>query len=82
MARHKRWKPVFMFSFKDYDSVNYLNWMPAMGYSVYDHFMVGLALHNYTFPAHKLQFFLAPMYATGSKNIVGIGRVGYTLAPR
>lgn len=52
-----------------------------MGYSVYDHFMIGLALHNYTFPAHKLQFFVAPMYATGSKQAVGIGRIGYTWRP-
>lgn len=81
MAHRKKLKPAFLFSFKDYDRVNYINWMPAMGYSVYDKFMIGLALHNYTFPAHKLQFFVAPMYATGSKEITGIGRIGYTWRP-
>jgi hypothetical protein len=81
MARHKRWKPVFLFSLKDYDSVNYLNWMPAIGYNTYDRFMIGLALHNYTIPTHKLQYFLAPMYATGSKQLSGLGRIGYTWRP-
>jgi hypothetical protein len=81
MASHKKLKPVFLFSFKNYDSVNYINWMPVMGYNVYDHFMLGLAIHNYTFPAHKLQFFVAPMYALSSKQVNGIGRVGYTWRP-
>ncbi|OQP65348.1 hypothetical protein A3860_16915 [Niastella vici] len=81
MARHKKFKPAFLFNFRNYDSINYLNWMPAIGYSAYDHFMFGLALHNYTFPAHKLQFFVAPMYATVSKQVNGIGRIGYTWRP-
>ncbi|MBO9201379.1 MULTISPECIES: M1 family metallopeptidase [Niastella] len=81
MAHPKKLKPVFLGSFKNYDSVNYINLMPVMGYNVYDHFMIGLALHNYSLPAHNLQYFLAPMYATGSKVFVGIGRVGYTWRP-
>ena len=81
MAHSKKIKPAFLFSFKDYDSVNYVNIMPVMGYNVYDHFMIGVALHNYSFPAHKLKFFVAPMFATGSKQLVGMGRVGYTWRP-
>jgi hypothetical protein len=81
VARHKKIKPSFLFSLKNYDSVNYINWMPAIGYNVYDHFMIGLALHNYSIPTQKLQFFLAPLYATGSKQINGIGRIGYTWRP-
>ncbi|AEW00986.1 hypothetical protein Niako_4730 [Niastella koreensis GR20-10] len=78
MAHPKKIKPVWLFSLKKYDSVNYINIMPSIGYNVYDHFMIGLVLHNYSFPAHNLQYFLAPMYATGSKELVGLGRVGYT----
>lgn len=81
MARHKKFRPAFLFNFKNYDSINYINWMPAIGYTAYDHFMFGLVLHNYTFPAHKLQYFFAPMYATVSKQVNGIGRVGYTWRP-
>ncbi len=81
VTRNKKIKPSFLFSLKNYDSVNYINWMPAIGYNVYDHFMIGLALHNYSIPTQKLQFFLAPLYATGSKQINGIGRIGYTWRP-
>ena len=80
-ARHKKLRTAFIFSFKDYDRVNYINWLPLIGYNLYDHFMVGLALHNYTFPQHKFQFFVAPLYATGSKTINGVGRIGYTWRP-
>lgn len=80
MARRK-WKPVFLFSLRNYDSVSYLNWMPAVGYNNYDKFMIGLLLHNYTFPAHKFQYFLAPLFATGSKEVTGLGRIGYTWRP-
>lgn len=80
-ARFKKLRPAFMFSLNDYDSVTHINWMPVAGYNVYDKLMIGLALHNYTMPAHKLQFFLAPMYATGSKEVVGLGRIGYTWRP-
>jgi len=81
MAHPKKIEPVWLFSLKNYDSVNYINLMPSIGYNVYDHFMVGLIFHNYSFPAHNLQYFLAPMYATGSKAFVGAGRVGYTWRP-
>ncbi|OQP59362.1 hypothetical protein A4R26_21325 [Niastella populi] len=77
----KKWKPVFLFSFKNYDSVSYLNWMPAIGYNSYDKFMFGAVLHNYTFPAHKLQYIFTPMYAFGSKDLTGLGRIGYTWRP-
>ncbi|WP_205513169.1 M1 family metallopeptidase [Longitalea arenae] len=80
-AKRKKLRPAFMFSLKDYDKVNYVNWMPALGYNVYDKWMVGLILHNYTMPAHKLQFFLSPMYAPSSKEFTGLGRVGYTWRP-
>ncbi len=77
----KKWKPVFLFSLKNYDSISYLSLMPAIGYNSYDKFMIGAALHNYTFPAHKLQYFFTPMYAFGSKDLTGLGRIGYTWRP-
>jgi hypothetical protein len=74
-------KPAFVFSCKDYNQVNYINWMPIPGYNKYDGFMIGLALHNYAFPASNFQYFLAPLYATNSKQVNGIGRIGYTWRP-
>ncbi|MEO7523104.1 MAG: hypothetical protein ABIT58_03375, partial [Ferruginibacter sp.] len=35
-------------------------------------------IHNYTLPATRFQFCLVPLYATGSKELNGIGRLGYS----
>lgn len=52
--------------------------MPAVGYNYYDGFMVGLAFHNLTIPQNRLQFGLAPLYATGSNQFEGTGFLSYT----
>ncbi len=78
---HQKIKPVFLFSFKDYDRVNYIGWTPVPGYNKYDGFMVGLLLHNYNLPVNKFQFIAAPLYATNSKQFNGIGKMGYTWMP-
>jgi hypothetical protein len=66
------------FSLKETDKHHYLFVGPALGYNYYDKLMLGVSLHNYTLPPSKLQFFVAPMYAVGSKSLTGLGRVGYT----
>ena len=43
--------------------------------------MIGGLIHNYEFPSNKFQFLVAPLYATGSKTLNGIGRVSYTSYP-
>ncbi len=43
--------------------------------------MVGLVLHNISLPSHNFQFILAPLYATGSKQLNGIGHISYTWRP-
>ncbi|WP_276481216.1 M1 family metallopeptidase [Paraflavitalea pollutisoli] len=77
----KKIKPAFLFSIKEYDRVNYVNFLPAMGYNMYDKFMVGLVLHNISIPTHDFQFILAPLYATNSKQLNGIGNINYTWRP-
>lgn len=74
----KKLKPAFLFNLKDADKTNYINWMPAIGYNSYDKFMAGLIVHNYNPPFSKFQYVLAPLYAFGSKQMNGIGRIGYT----
>lgn len=51
---------------------------PAVGYNYYDKFMVGGLISNYKLPPSRLQFVAAPLYATGSKSLTGLGRVGYS----
>lgn len=69
------------FSLKETDKHNYIFATPAIGYNFYDKFMLGVLLHNYTLPQNKLQFVVAPLYATKSKRFNGIGRISYSLYP-
>ena len=80
-AKKKELKLASFFNFKNTDKYNYLFISPAIGYNYYDNFMIGGLIHNYTLPAEKLQFFVAPMYATGSKRLVGIGGLNYHWYP-
>lgn len=57
---------------------NYLNIAPAVGYNLYDKFMVGAVLHNYSLPFRQFQFVAVPLYATGSKKLNGIVRATYS----
>lgn len=54
---------------------------PALGGNSYDKFMAGIFLTNMKFPAPKLQFLFAPMYATGSKKLTGIGFIYHSIYP-
>ncbi len=69
------------FSMKDADKYHYIFASPAVGYNFYDKIMVGAIFHNYTLPLSRFQFLVAPLYATGSKQVNGLGRLGYTFFP-
>ena len=69
------------FSFKETDKHNYIFASPAIGYNFYDKFMIGALVHNYTLPLTKFQFIVAPLYATRSKQLNGLGRLSYTFYP-
>ena len=74
-------KLAAIFSLKETYKYNYISIAPAVGYNFYDKLMVGAFIHNYTLPQNKFQFFTAPLYATGSKQLNGIGRAAYSLNP-
>ena len=52
---------------------------PVAGINMYDGFMIGAALTNYTLPPTRFQFIAAPMYATKSKQLNGFARASYTM---
>ena len=54
---------------------------PALGANSYDQFMAGAFVTNMKFPPPRLQFLLAPMYATGSKKLTGLGFLYYSFYP-
>lgn len=69
------------FNFKDAAKHHYIFAAPAVGYNFYDKYMLGIALHNYSLPASRLQFAAVALYASKSKQFNGIGRIGYSWFP-
>ncbi len=81
-ATHKAIKPTGFFNFQNTNKNSYLNLLPAIGYNQYDGFMIGLMAHNYSLPATKFRFLLAPLYATGSSNLNYLARASYSWYPK
>jgi hypothetical protein len=54
---------------------------PAPGFNSYDKLMIGALITNYKLPPSPLEFFLAPMFATGSKSLAGAGGIHYSIYP-
>jgi hypothetical protein len=65
----KKTKLVAFFNLKDAEKFNYISIAPIIGGNYYDKLSVGLVLHNYQIPVKKINFFIAPQYATGSKQL-------------
>jgi hypothetical protein len=76
-AKKKEFKISSFFNFKNTNKYNYLFLSPAIGFNYYDKIMIGGLIHNYTLPEPKFHFFVAPLFASGSKTIEGIGKAGY-----
>lgn len=62
-------------------SARTLGILPWLGWNNYDKTMAGLLLYNPPFPGQKLQYYLAPGYAFGSKSLTGLADVRYNLHP-
>ena len=59
----------------------YLSIAPIIGFNAYDKALPGLAIHNYQIPQQPLQWVIAPMVGTGSGQLNGYARAGYTWYP-
>jgi len=60
---------------------NLLTIGPAVGINSYDKLMIGAFFTNAKLPPSRLQVFLAPLYATGSKKVNGLGKLNYSFYP-
>lgn len=80
-ASQRPLKPHLFFNAAQSHKERPLSFFPMVGVNKYDGFMIGTVIHNYTLPASDLQFVLAPLFATKSKTLNGIGRIGYTWRP-
>lgn len=56
-------------------------WLPALGYNVYDKFMLGMMFHNVSIPKNKFEYMIAPMYSFGQNTISGLVDMNYTWIP-
>lgn len=52
---------------------------PAIGINAYDKLMIGGIITNYKLPPNKFDFLAIPLYATGSKQFTGLGKLNYTV---
>jgi len=78
---HKKIKPAFLFSLGEPEKYHYISFIPAIGYNFYDKFMIGATIHNYNLPPTPFQFIIAPLYATNSSMLNGIGNINYSWYP-
>jgi hypothetical protein len=74
-------KPAYIFSARNSERYNYIGLAPVLGYNKYDDFMLGAVIHNINLPENKFEFLITPLYAFGSKELVGLGRLSYTWHP-
>lgn len=62
--------------------VNNINYFPIIGYNMYNGFMAGLTLHNYSIFDKKFDYVLAPMYSFNSRNVAGFAKLNYNFYPK
>ena len=79
--KKKKLKLSFILSESETRKYNYINIVPAVGYNVYDQFMAGFLVHNYNLLPQHWQYLVAPLYATGSRQLNGLGTIHYTWYP-
>lgn len=70
------------FNFNNTATTKYIGISPAFGFNNYDKLSLGLLIHNYNLPVNPFRFVVTPMYATGSKQLVGYARAGYAFYPK
>jgi hypothetical protein len=69
VVQRRTLKPVLFFSLKETNKYNYISIAPILSGNYYDKLSLGLLIHNYQLPINKFNFFVAPQYAIGSKQI-------------
>jgi hypothetical protein len=77
----KKIRPVWVGKADSENQYHYLGIAPAVGFNDYDKLMAGAIIHNYSLPLTRFRFIVAPLYATGSRQLNGIGRATYTWYP-
>ena len=61
---------------------NQINYLPIIGFNLYNGFMAGICLHNYSFFDKKVDISLAPMYGFKSKTFTGFAEANLNFYPK
>lgn len=59
-----------------------INYLPILGYNMYNKFMLGMAFYNYSLLQRKFEYTVAPMYAFGSNTPVGFADFQFNFHPK
>ena len=63
------------------DRGNTLYWLPVFNWNNYDKVGIGAVFYNTVIPAKPLQFAIAPLFATNSRDLTGLADVNYSVYP-
>ncbi len=76
----KKFNPLQLKFFAGAENKNttQISYLPAVGYNVYDGFMVGALLHNRFIPEKKFEYSIAPLYGLESNSVAGNAYMNYT----
>ncbi len=61
---------------------NQINYLPIVGFNLYNGFMAGICLHNYSFFDKRVDVSLAPMYGFRSKTFTGFAEMNLNFYPK
>lgn len=56
--------------------------LPLVGYNIHNGFMIGGALHNWTFPHRRFEYWLSPLYSFKTKSFNGYYNFSYRILPK
>ncbi|MCC6722305.1 MAG: M1 family metallopeptidase [Bacteroidia bacterium] len=56
--------------------------LPLIAYNIHNGFMLGGAIHNFTFPYQKFEYWFSPFYSFRSKTLDGYANLNYRLIPK
>jgi hypothetical protein len=68
---------AFGYNFANEDKQHTIGILPVLGANAQDKLMFGALVHNYGFVPKPFQFAIAPLYATGTKQINGLANLQY-----
>lgn len=59
-----------------------INYLPVIGANIYNGFMLGAAIHNYSFYQKKFEYCVSPMYAFNNRSLSGFAEFNYNIYPK